>query len=109
MPCRDYDTTYDSGSSYSEQQLKQQCDRLARIACKAMEALEKDGHADFLLLKDDEVREWWNKHKEADRLHREEEARKRREREEKKRLKKVKEELLNRLTDDEKKALGLKS
>jgi AAA+ ATPase superfamily predicted ATPase len=106
MPCRDYETSYNS-PSYTETRLKEQCDRLARIACKAMTALEADGHADFLLLKDDEVREWWLQHKEADRKRMEEEARKKAERAEKKRLKKIKTELLERLTEDEKKALGL--
>ncbi len=106
MPCRDYETSY-NGPSYNETRLKEQCDRLARIACKAMTALEKDGHADFLLLKDEEVREWWLKHKEADRIRQEEEARKRAEAAEKKRLKKIKKDLIDRLTDDEKKALGI--
>lgn len=73
-----------SYNTYAEiLRLKEQGDRLARIACKAMTALEKDGHADFLLLKDDEVRDWWLKHKEADRK-RQEEARKRTERAEQK-------------------------
>lgn len=107
MPCRDYESSYNTGPSLTEQRLKEQCDRLARIACKAMTELEKDGHADFLLLKDDEVRDWWLKHKEADRKRMEEEERKRAEREEKKRLKKLKEEVLGRLTEDEKKALGI--
>lgn len=106
MPCRDYEISYNS-PSYTETRLKEQCDRLARIACKAMTALEADGHADFLLLKDDEVREWWLQHKEADRIRQEEEARKRAEAAEKKRLKKLKKELLDRLTEDEKKALGI--
>jgi hypothetical protein len=106
MPCRDYESSY-SGSSYTETRLKEQCDRLARIACKAMTALEKDGHADFLLIKDEEVRDWWLQHKEADRKRMEEEARKKAERAEKKRLKQIKEDLLGRLTEDEKKALGI--
>jgi hypothetical protein len=69
MPCRDYD--YDSASystSYSNSQLVKQNDRLARIACKAMTALAELGKEDFLILKDDEVREWWEKHQAADRL-----------------------------------------
>lgn len=107
MPCRDYETSYNNGPSYTETRLKEQCDRLARIACKAMTALEKDGHADFLLIKDDEVRTWWEQHKEADRKRMEEEARKKAERAEKKRLKQIKAELLERLTEDERKALGI--
>lgn len=66
MPCRDYSSD-NWGVSNSAPKLKAQMDKLARIACKAMEALEKDGRADFLLLEDDEVRDWWLEHKEADR------------------------------------------
>jgi hypothetical protein len=69
MPCRDYD--YDYGASNND--LKTQNDRLARIACKAMTALTELGKEDFLILKDNEVREWWEKHQIADRLAQEEE------------------------------------
>ena len=58
MPCRDY--------GYEEQEAKNRrahSDMLARIACKALTELEKHGNADFLLLQDDEVREWWTQHK----------------------------------------------
>ena len=57
MPCRDY--------GYEEEQAhnrKKRMDMLARIACKAMTELEKNGNADFLSLQDDEVREWWAQH-----------------------------------------------
>lgn len=102
MPCRDYET--DSwGSNYREtEKYKERADMLARIACKAMTALEQMGKEDFLLLKDAEVREWWAAHKEADRR---EQARlaeiERRER--------VKAEALARLSDEEKELLGLKT
>jgi hypothetical protein len=33
----------------------------ARIARKVMVELAKSGYADFLLLRDEEVAEWWNK------------------------------------------------
>lgn len=57
MPCRDY-------NEIDEQVFaRQQRDKLARIACKALTELEDQGVADFLLLKDDEVREWWEQHK----------------------------------------------
>lgn len=94
MPCRDYEVDY--SSHYREQH-----DRLARIACKAMTALVKEGKADFLLLKDDEVREWWEKHLEADRKAKEEAA-------EKRRINKLKKEALAKLSDEEKKVLGIK-
>jgi HD superfamily phosphohydrolase len=102
MPCRDYEgpDSWDSSRSDENRKLREQNDRLARIACKAMTALEENEIEDFLLLKDDEVREWWQKHKEADRK---EQARlaeiERRER--------VKSEALARLSDEEKELLGL--
>ncbi len=102
MPCRDYESDrYESPTdSWQYKEMKDQANRLARIACKAMTALEVDGHADLLLLADDEVREWWEKHKEADRkaqLAREEKARKER----------IRREALARLSEEEKAALGL--
>ena len=107
MPCRDYDTRWDDtwNSAYrSEENLKearQHSDKLARIACKAMTELVKSGYADFLLLQDDEVREWWEKHQEADRKAKEAKA-------EKARLAKLKKEALAKLSDEEKKVLGIK-
>lgn len=67
MPCRDYedDRRYDEYDA-RVQSLKKQNDRLARIACRAMTALEQDGRADLLLLADEEVRSWWEQHKIAD-------------------------------------------
>lgn len=100
MPCRDYSSD-DWGVSSSAPKLKAQMDKLARIACKAMEALEKDGRADFLLLEDDEVRDWWLEHKEADRKERARVA-------ELQRREAVKQEALNKLSDEEKELLGLK-
>ncbi len=100
MPCRDYES--DSwGSGRREGQLKEQADRLARIACKAMDALEAMGKEDFLLLKDAEVREWWAAHKEADRKEQARVA-------EQQRQEAVKQEALNKLSDEEKELLGLK-
>lgn len=100
MPCRDYES--DSwGSSHREaEKYKEQANRLARIACKAMTALEEMGKEDFLLLKDEEVREWWGKHKEADRKERARVA-------ELERKERVKAEALARLSDEEKELLGL--
>ena len=74
---------------------------LARIACKAMTELENNKIEDLLLLRDDEVREWWAKHKEADRKAREKEERK----QERLRLRRA---ALRKLTAEEKVALGLK-
>lgn len=74
---------------------------LARIACKAMSELVAQGKADFLLIKDDEVRDWWEQHQEADRKARE--AREKKEREAK-----IRKEALAKLTAEEKKILGIK-
>ena len=103
MPCQSYN---DDWRSYNDdrdkvKELKKQADMLARIACKALTALEEMGKEDFLLLKDDEVREWWQEHQEADRKAREaEEARQRK--------KEAKARAMAKLTDEEKVALGLK-
>ena len=105
MPCKSYED-YDSGSpndswQYRELKLKANNDKLARIACKAMTELERNSIGDFLLLKDDEVRTWWLAHKEADRKAQEAAA-------EKARVAKVKRDALKKLTDEEKKVLGIK-
>lgn len=104
MPCMSYEDNYRNGSatdSWQYKELKANNDKLARIACKAMTELVKSGHADFLVLKDDEVREWWEKHQEADRKAQEAKA-------EKARRAKVKKEALAKLSDEEKKILGIK-
>ena len=102
MPCMSYDTNWArSSDDRNVKLLKKEADKLARIACRALQALEDMGKEDFLLLKDDEIRVWWDQHIDADRAAREAE--------EAKRLKKeAKERLLARLTDEEKVLLGLK-
>jgi hypothetical protein len=97
MPCRDYES--DNGYSQREQ-YKEQCDKLARIACAAMEELVRQGKAEFLVLKNEELREWWEAHLEADRKEKARIA-------EKERRERVKREALERLTDEEKELLGL--
>ena len=96
MPCRDYETDYHDDS----EELKEQCDRLARIACKAMQELEANGIEDMLVLKDDEVRDWWMAHKEADRKEREK-------REKRERRERVKAEALAKLSKEERDVLGI--
>lgn len=93
MPCRDDRSSYD----YSEER----ADKMTRIACKAMTELVDQGRAEFLLIRDDEVREWWTAHQEFDRQRRAEEY----QRETEDALKK---EALAKLTDEEKQLLGLK-
>ena len=66
-----------------------------------MDALCADGRGDFLILKDDEIREWWaaitkQRKAESDRIEAE-----RRETE-------LRENALKKLTEDERRALGLK-
>ncbi len=97
MPCMSYDDRPD----YSEREWKRKTDLLARVACKALEALEQTGQQDFLLLKDDEVREWWSAHKEAD-------ARAQAARAEKARQAAMKAAALAKLTEEERRLLGIK-
>ena len=67
MPCRDYeDEMRGNGDAERINDLQNQNDRLARIACKVMQHLEDIEMEDFILLRDKEVREWWAKHKAAD-------------------------------------------
>ena len=98
MPCRDYDS---DNSSYELTKLKERTDMLARIACKALTAMEKMGNADFLLLKDEEVRIWWEQHKIDD-------AKAAAKRAEARRIAQAKQTALAKLTDEEKKLLGIK-
>lgn len=109
MPCRSYEDV-DSGyeNTHAIVRLKEQNDRLARIACKAMTELAKDGRADFLLLADDEVREWWAAHLEADRKAQEELKRKREAAAKKAADTKKRKELIARLTEEERRLLGVK-
>ena len=62
MPCR----SYEDEPNWTEKRLREQNDKLARIACKAMDLLEELGKEDFLLIEDKEVRDWWTEHKIAD-------------------------------------------
>ena len=99
MPCRDYES--DSWNYSSEHlKLKKHADRLARMACAAMEELEDNGIAEVLLLKNDELREWWAAHKEADRKEKARIA-------EKERKERVKAEALAKLSSEERELLGL--
>ena len=103
MPCRDYQSdSYSSPEdSWQFREMKDRADMLARIACKAMTELAEQGRAEFLVLRDDEVREWWHQHQEADRKAQEAKL-------EKQRLAKIKKDALKKLTDEEKKVLGIK-
>lgn len=70
------------------------------MAERIMDALCQNGQGDFLLLQDDEIREWWN----SVTQHRDALARQQRQRE---RRKQVRERALNKLTAEERRVLGL--
>ena len=99
MPCMSYDDRPD----YSEREWKNKTDKLARIACKVLTSLEESDRHELLvqILKDDEVRDWWEAHQEADRKAREAKERKEREA-------RIRKEALAKLTDEERKILGIK-
>ena len=102
MPCQSYDSSWDVGDDDRRKirELKKQADMLARIACKALQELENNEIEDMILLRDDEVREWWLKHKEDDRKAKE--AREARERREAKKA-----AALAKLSEEDKVLLGI--
>ncbi len=98
---RDFETTLGSYASSDARTMKKQCDRLANFAYIAMKHLEDNGIQDFVLLKHDDLAEWWNDHKAAlrkDQLLKEAKLRRA----------EIRERAMSRLTDEEKEALGLK-
>lgn len=95
---RDFDTSINNDSVYS---LKKKCDQLAGIAHIAMQTLEENNMADFVLLKHDDIRDWWTERKV-------ELLRQRAMAEAKARRAELRARALARLTDEEKEALGLK-
>ena len=103
MPCYDggRDDYSNNSNNWEVKKLQERADLLARVACRALTELEDNGIADMLLLRDDETRDFWVKHKEFDAKRKAEEAEKRR----KARLKK---EALAKLTPEEQEALGIK-
>lgn len=98
MPC--YDGGRDDYNDSEVRTLRARCDLLARVACRALTELENNGIEDLLLLRDDETREFWAKHKEFDRKRKEAEA-------EKRRQARIKKAALAKLSDEEKAALGI--
>jgi len=100
MPCYDGGGPSYIDNSTELRRMKARIDLLARVACRALTELENNGIADFLLLRDDETRKFWEKHKEFDRKRKAEQA-------EKLRLEEVKKAALAKLTNEEKAALGI--
>lgn len=94
---KDFEVSYNS----SDYTLRKQCDRLSGYAHLALELLEAEGKTDFLFLKHDDMRQWW--------IDRKEYIRKAEEAVQAKLYKaELKARALLKLTDEEKKALGLK-
>ncbi len=103
MPCRSYEDDHRTGSatdSWQYKELKANNDKLARIACKSLTELGMIDPENPIFF-DNEVTQWWEKHKEADRKAQEERERKARER-------RIRGEALAKLTAEERKVLGLK-
>ena len=94
---KDFEYT-SSDTSYG---LKKQCDRLSGYAHVAIEALVAEGKADFVFLKHDGMREWWQE-RQAE-VRRQEEAAVA-----KKRKAELRAQALLKLTAEERKALGIK-
>lgn len=99
MPCRDYDDAVrylDNTRTYQEQR-----DKLARIACRAMALLEKNG----IKLDNKEANDWYRQHKIDDAR---EEARAVAAQEAKERKERLRKSALSKLTPAERKELGIK-
>ena len=94
---KDFEISYNT----SDFSLRKQCDRLSGYAHIALEALEADGRSDFVLLKHDDMRHWWKERKEVIRQ-------KELDAEEKARKAQIKARALLKLTEEEKRALGIK-
>ncbi len=109
MPCISYETEWVNDISRASRKtvevtaLKMECDRLARIACKAITTLEQLD-PELKTFKDRESRKWWADHKKADavRIAKEEKVKAKLEAEEK-----LRKEALAKLTPEEIKAFGL--
>lgn len=109
MPCRSYESDWvheparASRNTVEVVALKSECDRLARIACRAMDALETLGQLD--MIKDTESRHWYVKHKKADAARLVKEAA---EKAKKDAAEKLRKEALAKLTPEELAAFGIK-
>ena len=111
MPCLSYDTEWAHDFSRSRNTknstevaaLKMECDRLARIACHAITALEQLD-PELKTFKDRDSRKWWADHKKADQARIEKEQKelaKKREQEQ------IRQAALAKLTKEEIEAFGL--
>lgn len=94
---KDFETSVGSYDS----ELKKQCDRLAGYAHVAVQALVDAGQEDFVFLKHDGMREWWQARLEA--VHKHEQALLN-----KQRKAELRAQALSKLTQEERIALGLR-
>ena len=110
MPCLSYDTEWahthtgrNTRNSAEIMLLKNECDKLARIACNAITALEQLD-PDLKTFKDRESRKWYSDHKKADaaRIAKEEKIKAANEAEEK-----IRQAALAKLTKEEIEIFGL--
>jgi len=109
MPCLSYETEWVHDVTRSGKRtpeitfLKNECDRLARIACNAITALEQLD-PELKTFKDRDSRKWWSDHKKSD------QARIAKEEKEKAKLEaqeKMRKEALAKLTPEEIEVFGL--
>jgi hypothetical protein len=93
MPCRD-----DQWEYQKDKENRERSDMIARIACKVLEAYEKQGFSAGMLL-DTKEHNWWLAHKKADeaRIQKEQES---------ERIEKIRRNALSKLTLEERKALN---
>ena len=104
MPCRDYFTDNMPLRSSSEAHiLKQRADLLARVACRALTALETFD-PELNSVKDKELRKFWADHKSADNKRKLAEEKEKAAKAEKDKLRKA---ALAKLTPEEIEAFGL--
>lgn len=98
MPCRDYEDS----DRWANDDLRNQNDKLARIACSVLTAfIDADPIASAEFLENNEEADhWWDKHQKAD-------ADAKAERDRKIKEQTLKQNALAKLTSEEKKALGL--
>lgn len=109
MPCMSYDSGWANDRSYSNNReikaLKAEADKLARIACQALTALEQMDSDASILHTDSELTRWWDAHKKADAARLDKE---RKEKEKKAKQARLRKEALAKLTAEERELFGLK-
>lgn len=104
MPCMSYDTEWAHSSGNSEvKKVKAEADKLARIACAAMDMLEK--HNPSFKGMNKEALTWYEKHKAEDKKRMDAEAKVKAKKAEANKLRK---EALAKLTPEELQAFGIK-